>query len=149
MAWTEDQKQQLRDLWETKLSARQIAAAIGGGLTRNAVIGQSNRMGLPMRRIKAGKPVNPEGPPPKRKRVRIYHRPPPIVPAVAPEPQGPPGGVFISELVSTSCRAIIGSERPPNGLGEEPKYCGGPAMEDQSWCSHHAALYLQPPRKRS
>lgn len=47
VVWTDARKEQLRDLWnEGGRSAAQIAAVMGAGLTRNAVIGMARRMGL-------------------------------------------------------------------------------------------------------
>ena len=45
-AWTEDRVQTLTRLWRDGLSASQIARALAGGVTRNAVIGKVHRLGL-------------------------------------------------------------------------------------------------------
>ena len=44
--WTEDNQALLVKLWQSGSSAREIAETLGGGITRNAVIGKANRMGL-------------------------------------------------------------------------------------------------------
>lgn len=44
--WTEQRDQVLAGLWEQGLSAAKIAEKFGGGVTRNAVIGRLNRLGL-------------------------------------------------------------------------------------------------------
>jgi hypothetical protein len=49
--WTEARENQLRDLWSTQLSAKEIAAVMGGfehtpDNGRNAVLGKAYRMGL-------------------------------------------------------------------------------------------------------
>ena len=46
MEWSEDRVQQLKDMWAKGMSARQIAETLGGGVTRNAVIGKAHRIGL-------------------------------------------------------------------------------------------------------
>ncbi len=46
MSWTDERVELLRQLWLDGKSASQISAAIGGGLTRNAVIGKVHRLGL-------------------------------------------------------------------------------------------------------
>ena len=46
MAWTDDRVDHLRELWSKGLSASQIAAQLGDGVTRNAVIGKAHRLGL-------------------------------------------------------------------------------------------------------
>lgn len=44
-AWTEDKVEKLKELWGTGLTAAQIAETLGG-VSRNAVIGKANRLGL-------------------------------------------------------------------------------------------------------
>ena len=46
MSWTDERVDLLSRLWLEGKSASQIAAALGGGLTRNAVIGKVHRLGL-------------------------------------------------------------------------------------------------------
>ncbi|MDE3174524.1 MAG: GcrA cell cycle regulator [Pseudomonadota bacterium] len=46
MSWTDERIDQLSRLWLDGRSASQIATAMGGGLTRNAVIGKVHRLGL-------------------------------------------------------------------------------------------------------
>lgn len=46
MSWTEERVELLKKLWTDGLSASQIAGRIGGGVTRNAVIGKVHRLGL-------------------------------------------------------------------------------------------------------
>ena len=44
-AWTDDKVEKLKELWGTGLTAAQIAETLGG-VSRNAVIGKANRLGL-------------------------------------------------------------------------------------------------------
>ena len=44
--WTEVRVKKLTKLWEKNISAREIAEKLGGGISRNAVIGKANRLGL-------------------------------------------------------------------------------------------------------
>jgi GcrA cell cycle regulator len=44
--WTEAKVKKLAKLWGKNLSARDIAEKLGEGITRNAVIGKANRLGL-------------------------------------------------------------------------------------------------------
>ncbi len=46
MGWTEDRVEVLTKLWMQGLSAAQIAVELGGGVTRNAVIGKVHRLKL-------------------------------------------------------------------------------------------------------
>lgn len=48
-AWTDERMAKLKTLWLQGLSCSQIAAQLGGGISRNAVIGKRVRMGLPDR----------------------------------------------------------------------------------------------------
>ncbi len=59
--WTPARIGVLQELWGSGLSAKEIAARLGGGITRNAVIGKAHRLGLssrpsPIKRVD-GKPV--------------------------------------------------------------------------------------------
>ncbi len=49
MSWTEEREQRLKDLWEKGYTASQIAKMLGGGTTRNAVIGKAHRLKLAAR----------------------------------------------------------------------------------------------------
>lgn len=55
MSWTDERVELLSRLWLEGRSASQIATALGGGLTRNAVIGKVHRLGL-AGRVKAAPP---------------------------------------------------------------------------------------------
>jgi GcrA cell cycle regulator len=46
MGWTEERVELLKKLWMEGLSASQIAAVLGDGITRNAVIGKVHRLKL-------------------------------------------------------------------------------------------------------
>ncbi|MBO6488832.1 MAG: hypothetical protein HVK34_04250 [Pelagibacteraceae bacterium] len=49
MSWTEEREQRLKKLWEKGYTASQIAEMLGGGTTRNAVIGKAHRLKLAAR----------------------------------------------------------------------------------------------------
>jgi GcrA cell cycle regulator len=46
MGWTEERIALLQKLWLQGQTASQIAEQLGGGVTRNAVIGKAHRLGL-------------------------------------------------------------------------------------------------------
>src|SRR5580704_2074048 len=89
MSWSEQQIQMLKDMWGHGFSASEIAVRLGGGLTRNAVIGKAHRLKLssrpsPIQRgedemggLSSGMPVM------KSSRKRVMLRPLPVLP-VAP-----------------------------------------------------------------
>lgn len=47
--WTDYQTDALRDLWDEGKTASEIAEELGGGVTRNMVIGKAHRLGLEAR----------------------------------------------------------------------------------------------------
>ena len=49
MSWDENKVKLLKECWQKGLTASQIAAKIGEGLTRNAVIGKAHRLNLQAR----------------------------------------------------------------------------------------------------
>ena len=49
MSWTEEREQKLRELWKKGYTASQIAGMLGGGTTRNSVIGKAHRLKLAAR----------------------------------------------------------------------------------------------------
>ena len=61
MPWTDDRVEQLKRMWSEGLTASQIAARIGQGVTRNAVIGKVHRLGLSGRvaKVRAPRPKPP------------------------------------------------------------------------------------------
>ena len=59
MSWTDDRVELLSRLWLEGKSASMIATALGGGLTRNAVIGKVHRLGLAGRVKANGAPATP------------------------------------------------------------------------------------------
>ncbi len=48
MSWTEERIETLKKMWDSGLTATQIAEELGG-ISRNAVIGKAHRLGLPAR----------------------------------------------------------------------------------------------------
>lgn len=149
MIWTEARTRQLQDLWETDMSARDIAKEMGG-ITKNSVIGKAHRLGLSMK-DKKSKPVEKSKAKPRKPVVRKLNpnwvERTSLVPASIPAPQGPQGGLPIGSLKTSSCRAITGVLALPNG-DSEPAYCGADKATDKNWCAHHHALYTQPARNR-
>src|SRR4051812_833531 len=93
-AWTDERVERLKKLWSDGLSASQIAAELGGGVTRNAVIGKVHRLGLSGR----GKPTGTGTPRPRKVAPRAPSAPvtldilrrrsaTALAPARAPQPE--------------------------------------------------------------
>src|SRR5205814_8605326 len=63
LTWSDDRVEQLKKLWESGLSASQIAAELGN-VTRNAVIGKVHRLGL------SGRAKSPSSAAPRPRKAR-------------------------------------------------------------------------------
>lgn len=170
IGWSDERVEWLERLWADGATCSEIANEMGGGLTRNGVIGKVTRLGLP-RRGKAGvggRPVRTQAAPktaPKpvfRKTVMTpvqvksksgssFHRMvekvvtaqemPNIDSIVAPNPELQ---VSIMEARGDHCRWPIGD---PADIWTF-RYCGGDASGDRSYCGFHAKLAYQSPATR-
>jgi GcrA cell cycle regulator len=140
--WSEAADAQLRKLYGDGLSASQIAAEIGGGVTRNAVIGKVHRLGLSGR----PKPVSSNKGGWKKRRA---WKPPVRVGAAAKggpdlipvEPKEPTVELAIPieerktilQLTEHTCRWPIGD------VGDEDfHFCGRQPKPGLVYCEHHA-----------
>src|SRR5438132_10036886 len=105
--WTDDRVEQLKSLWTEGLSASQIARALGGGVTRNAVIGKVHRLGLAGRATpsRSDRPRLSSAP---RLSTRAAYTPPP--PVIEEDPLTLEDGSFVGVLTisNTMCRWPIG-----------------------------------------
>lgn len=137
MTWTDERVNTLRELWGNGKSASEIAKILGGGISRNAVIGKAHRLNL------SGRPS-----PIKRKPTSVAERPRPapvMAPkpkVVAPEPEttAPAGGATILSLTERMCRWPIGDPRTP-----QFRFCGCAVAPGETYCSKHAAVAYQKP----
>jgi GcrA cell cycle regulator len=157
--WTDERVARLRVLMdEAELSCSLVAQELGGGLTRNAVIGKCHRLGIPItanaprggdarvkkkaKRLAAAKAaavtVTKNLPPP----------PPSVVAAISvllPEEPRPDGTVTIMGLTNETCRWPL-LEHPPQ------LYCGKREADVSGgipYCEEHSmqATALSAPRK--
>ncbi|MEI9849582.1 MAG: GcrA family cell cycle regulator [Sphingomonas sp.] len=76
MSWTDERIETLKKMWDSGLTATQIAEELGG-VSRNAVIGKAHRLGLPAR----PSPVKPNEP-----KAEAAPRPQPAAPAAPAAP---------------------------------------------------------------
>jgi GcrA cell cycle regulator len=114
-----------------RMTATKIAEALGGRVTRNAVIGRAHRMKLgnkskvpPPRKGQKSAPHKPAA----KKVVKLFsgrtvYRKPPVAPP-------PPEGVSFEELEGFHCKWITGD-------GRDPRYCGKNRVEGKSYCFEH------------
>ncbi|HMO28013.1 GcrA family cell cycle regulator [Enterovirga sp.] len=166
-SWTDERVELLGKLWGEGLSASQIAALLGGGVTRNAVIGKVHRLGL-SGRTKAGQPAPaarpakarppataPAAPEPPRPRILAAVPVAALPAAFAPPsvPEAPPAAeaaeipvsqrVSILELRETMCRWPLGDPQNP-----EFGFCGARTATGLPYCLVHCRLAYQPASER-
>lgn len=174
--WTEERVKHLRELVQAPgLSASAIARLLGGGLSRNAVIGKVNRLGLALPNqgnrnpIRSGisavrtspRAVNPFG----RKRMMVGSRraalpdatslapDAPIDPTAADEGAAPATSyehmVQFLGLENHHCRFPLWRDRVPPI--NEQWYCGAAAdvADGRPYCRYHLSITYQPPRERT
>ena len=167
MPWTDDRVEQLKRMWSEGLTASQIAARIGQGVTRNAVIGKVHRLGLSGRVAKV-RPPQPKAP---RKiyepnlagrssgrtvsgatALKPHFRPQPK-PMPLPEPEPEPIRLVevpsgeqrcsIMHLTDRTCRWPIGDP-----TSETFCFCGSTPREKGPYCEYHARIAYQPLQDR-
>jgi GcrA cell cycle regulator len=157
MSWTQERVDLLRKLWLEGLSAAQVAAELGSGVTRNAVIGKIHRLGLAER----GKPTSaprPRAPrAPRAATAETSARMPLVMGnvalAAAPRPVAvrvdvPEEEVVVQlsqrvtlmELRETMCRWPMGDPTTPDF-----RFCGAQSsIGEGPYCRHHSNIAYQP-----
>lgn len=170
--WKEADVETLKRLWTEGLSASEIAARMGNGLTRSAVIGKANRLKLESRKIvpkinRAGLHGNKGRENGSAVRHRIIKR----REAIAARPNKAThssAGSFALHFGNTPFRSgRVVDDHDDDGvdashlirfadrrIGKDCAYipgdprngarcCGQPVVEGQQWCSEHLArVYL-------
>ena len=138
--WTPEREERLLALWAADWGAGRIAAELGGGLTRNAVIGKVHRLKLTRAgEGEHGDEVEPQAqaaasivPPvaPPRPAV-VSSAPAPVLP---PQPVAPipADGVMFIDLGDKQCHWPIS---PVDGF--ETRYCGHAVVPGSSYCARH------------
>lgn len=146
--WTDGRVALLRLLWIDGLSCSQIADRLGGGLSRNAVIGKANRLYLNVQHPRVAS-INPADLWMRREKKKArqreywarrqeritsdpnYRRPakkslPPFV-----IEELPPSAEFLAipflDLDRSQCRYSRGD-------GPDMRFCGQPVKSGHSWC---------------
>lgn len=156
--WTEDRVGALKKLWLDGQSASQIAKQLGGGVTRNAVIGKVHRLGLsgratPSQPIRAATATSFR---PAKTRTAA-----PVQPVVARAPQPAPRPEIAAqptplpvsaELAGTATVLTLGAHMCKWPIGDpssrEFSFCGRRASEGV-YCVEHARVAYQPQAKRN
>ncbi len=155
--WTEDRVGALKKLWLEGQSASQIAKTLGGGVTRNAVIGKVHRLGLSGRaapsqparatyrptRPRPAASAQPAQAPSAPRRIEAA-QPRPVAPTPPPPAPMPelPGTATVLTLGAHMCKWPIGDPS-----SREFSFCGRRASEGV-YCGEHARVAYQPQVRR-
>src|SRR3954463_16354278 len=156
LTWSEERVEQLKKLWESGLSASQIAAELGN-VTRNAVIGKVHRLGLSGR----AKAPSTAAPRPRKARptqmVRVS-RPmsranTALAQAFAVEAETEPAAyanvvpmsrrLTLLQLNEATCHWPVGDPSSPEFF-----FCGGKSLSGLPYCAHHSRVAYQPASDR-
>ena len=158
--WTDKNVELLRKLWAEGKSSSQIAKAIGGNMTRNAVIGKVHRLGL-SGRAKPSRPAAIRTTKPSAPRTRTAARAAspstPSVPArvarAAPsKPPTPPveakplpSGEYatIMTIRDHMCKWPIGDPAT-----DDFWFCGLGVQSGKPYCEAHVGVAFQPMSSR-
>jgi GcrA cell cycle regulator len=139
MTWTSERVAQLRSGFNAGLTCAQIACEIG--VSRNAVIGKMNRLGLSRGRAPAAPRMCSGGP---TRRPKILTQRLMLKALFASEP-------IADDVVSTEPCSLLNLEPrkcrwPINGAGFT--FCGNTTADGMSYCTGHArmAYRFSPPR---
>ena len=126
MGWTDERVELLKKLWMEGLSASQIAAELGDGVTRNAVIGKVHRLKLSAR----AKPTN------TAPRARPAARP--TAPRRPASPSASSAGMSAKPRVSMARPQVMGATA----------LAAAPEMETELYVAPAAAELFIPEDKR-
>lgn len=162
MSWTEQQIQMLKDMWGHGFSASDIAGRLGGGLTRNAVIGKAHRLKLSasVASARGEGGSNLRAAPStgisdiKSSRKRVMLRPLPVLPTPSTVPSAKPiqreafrspadsakrsEGIAVTKAGDRHCRWPVGDPRSPDF-----RFCGCNVHEGLPYCTDHARVAYQ------
>jgi GcrA cell cycle regulator len=165
MSWTEQQIQALKKMWGNGFSASDIAKTLGGGLTRNAVIGKAHRLKLSSRPasmrqgddlpVKVGGSVLPTMTKVSKKRAMLRPLPPVQMPDSSTKPMTRDTirafdqtrrteGIAVTKATERHCRWPIGDPRSPDF-----RFCGCTCHEGLPYCVDHARVAYQTVSRRS
>jgi GcrA cell cycle regulator len=152
--WPEPRVEAQKRAWRQGLSASQIAAHLGAGLTRSAVIGKLHRLGVSGGRKPSAPRVAVAPSPPPSKVARLDPAPlrsiwpapsleaPPTGAASGAPPSGP-GPKYLRDMTSRECRFGLGDPGPGNGAFQ--LFCAAPTA-GHAYCAHHRAIAISPPQ---
>jgi len=165
MSWTDERVATLTKMWKDGRSAAEIAKELGG-VTRNAVIGKANRLGLSGRTTtstakkkkaepkKTGKAATTKQKKAAPKKKQDKKKPKAsaaqqkiiteaIKQAAAEADQVLAEGIGLLDLTEKLCKWPIGDPQE-----NDFHFCGQGSLPNLPYCEEHAALAYQTPRKQ-
>lgn len=133
MSWTDERVALLKKLWGEGRTAAEIARSLGGGFTRNAVIGKAHRLKLSSRMSPVSVSV------PKAKPANTQRSHAPKVKVAAP----PPVKIDVKrikfvDLKERMCRWPLGDPQDADF-----SFCGCSAVPGLPYCADHARMAYQ------
>lgn len=132
-AWTDERVERMKELWKEGASASEIAREIGGGLSRNAVIGKVKRLKLGARLSKTLLPSAAEPP------LAAPSQSPPSSYLVESEPPRAKTNCTLMELDHNRCRWPLGEPGMPDF-----RFCGDKPSHGFPYCGLHVRAAYQP-----
>jgi GcrA cell cycle regulator len=158
--WSAERVELLKRHFNAGLSCSQIARAIG--VTRNAVIGKMNRLGLSRpkdviaaqhehrRAARLARAKAPAASRPKRSRLNIFTQHemlaaafPELQPRAEDVPIANGCGCTLLELGRATCRWPVGASDTADA-----RFCGNPPIEGLPYCAGHARIAYRPAGRR-
>lgn len=136
--WSEDQVNQLRELWESGLSSAKIGQKLG--MSKNAIVGKARRLSLSSRPSPIGASGSTSLPAEWPPASPIMHprqpaagdaSPPKVVRQHTPRPSRPVPPVVVFGPVR-QCTWLEGERQPY-------RRCDAPTVPGKSWCPEHDA----------
>ncbi len=137
LSWTDERIALLKKLWGEGKSAAEIAKALGGGLTRNAVIGKAHRLKL-SNRVSPIQQNNKKTPAPAAKVVEEKK----AVAVKAAPPKRTTSGVSMVNLKDRMCRWPSGDPKDADF-----HFCGCEIVPGLPYCEDHAKTAYQTPSR--
>jgi GcrA cell cycle regulator len=143
MTWTDERIALLKKLWKTGANASEIAAELGGGVSRNAVIGKVHRLLGTGAKTRLREKIDPAATPVRRRGGFRFNKSPsppsvpkPTLPIDLPDEMTPTQQrQQLLELGNCSCRWPIGTPGHSDFFfcgGEEADFAAG-----RSYCKRH------------
>ena len=145
LSWTPERVQTLSTLWLDGRSASEVARALGGGATRNAVIGKVHRLGLGGRERPSAPQARVIHAPAARRRRAVASTPAPRPNIVQQFVQAPQVDLEPLCGLATVLTVTVHACRWPFGdpVSDHFALCGRPAVRG-AYCAQHGAMAFRP-----